>query len=587
MMSLKTIPGFGKSGTSRILRAGRSERLSHADATLRSARQKRSCERLLGELGERLQILERPLRGARGCASAAPARRAARAGASRSAACGTCAGGAASSPKRASSRRRRRRRRRSRGSASPTGAAASSRPNSSSSRASSRRDPRALAELLEVELRLLLAERRPAGAAGARSRAGDASSWRITRSGRNSSRCRRRIVSQPLDVVLAEEPVAAARPPRRQQALVLEVADLRDRDVRELVAAGARQTAPIVSSGSRRGCAVTRSSAQEGQPVLADLHLVAVLEPRGSIRVRFTKVPLRLPWSSIEKRPSSLDEHGVARETVTSSRKMSQSGERPIDGALARRHEVLARAAAARADDERRPLDADRPARRRASLAAPRAESVMRRVARLLALDEQRAAARAVVGGLRVLEPALRAVDVASIDVRFVRAARAFAGEDLRQPARRRPRRAGSPPRRRAAEARDELRAQDVDLAVQDPPLVRDSFSSALEVVDQVLELLVGERGEIGQRVPLEPFRLRCWTPALKQAAARRVNLSLRISATHSRRSPASREPPRSSARSSPSSSAELLGRRPRRRCGRAARRGRAAPAPSRARRRP
>src|SRR5919197_1798622 len=39
---------------------------------------------------------------------------------------------------------------------------------------------------------------------------------------------------QPLDVLLAEEPVAALRPPQREQTLVLEVADLRDRDVRKL-----------------------------------------------------------------------------------------------------------------------------------------------------------------------------------------------------------------------------------------------------------------------------------------------------------------------------------------------------------------
>src|SRR5207302_1285512 len=39
---------------------------------------------------------------------------------------------------------------------------------------------------------------------------------------------------QPLDVVLAEEPVAALRALRREEPLVLEVADLRDRDVREL-----------------------------------------------------------------------------------------------------------------------------------------------------------------------------------------------------------------------------------------------------------------------------------------------------------------------------------------------------------------
>jgi hypothetical protein len=39
---------------------------------------------------------------------------------------------------------------------------------------------------------------------------------------------------EPLDVVLAEEPVAALRPLRRQQPLVLEIPDLRDRDVGEL-----------------------------------------------------------------------------------------------------------------------------------------------------------------------------------------------------------------------------------------------------------------------------------------------------------------------------------------------------------------
>ena len=44
---------------------------------------------------------------------------------------------------------------------------------------------------------------------------------------------------QALDGVLVEEPVAAPRPLRREQALLLEVADLRDRDVRETRRAGA------------------------------------------------------------------------------------------------------------------------------------------------------------------------------------------------------------------------------------------------------------------------------------------------------------------------------------------------------------
>src|SRR5207245_3134987 len=40
---------------------------------------------------------------------------------------------------------------------------------------------------------------------------------------------------QPFEVGFAEEAVPALRPPRREQPLVLEVPDLRDRDVRELL----------------------------------------------------------------------------------------------------------------------------------------------------------------------------------------------------------------------------------------------------------------------------------------------------------------------------------------------------------------
>ncbi len=53
---------------------------------------------------------------------------------------------------------------------------------------------------------------------------------------------------QPLDVGRREQPVAASRPARRDQALILEVADLRDGDVRELLsqllADGADRTEP-------------------------------------------------------------------------------------------------------------------------------------------------------------------------------------------------------------------------------------------------------------------------------------------------------------------------------------------------------
>src|SRR4051794_31799872 len=51
------------------------------------------------------------------------------------------------------------------------------------------------------------------------------------------------------------------------------------------------------------------------------------------------------------------------------------------------------------------------------------------------------------------------------------------------------------------AQAVDELRAEDVDLAVQDPPLVGDVDLFLRELLDEVLELLVRERAEIGEGV--------------------------------------------------------------------------------------
>src|SRR5918911_1629980 len=47
----------------------------------------------------------------------------------------------------------------------------------------------------------------------------------------------------------------------------------------------------------------------------------------------------------------------------------------------------------------------------------------------------------------------------------------------------------------------DELRAQDVDLAVEDPALVGDVDLLLRELLDEVLQLLVGERAEVGKGV--------------------------------------------------------------------------------------
>src|SRR5690349_6761266 len=95
------------------------------------------------------------------------------------------------------------------------------------------RDARALAELVEDDRLLLLAER------------GRATALPLRLAGRVElvldHAQRQELVAlqpqdrlQPLEVVLAEEAIAALRPARRQEPLVLEVADLRDRDVGEL-----------------------------------------------------------------------------------------------------------------------------------------------------------------------------------------------------------------------------------------------------------------------------------------------------------------------------------------------------------------
>ncbi len=58
---------------------------------------------------------------------------------------------------------------------------------------------------------------------------------------------------QPLDVRLGEEAVAAARAMRLEQALILEVADLRDREIRELGAQQLADGADRESAGRGRG----------------------------------------------------------------------------------------------------------------------------------------------------------------------------------------------------------------------------------------------------------------------------------------------------------------------------------------------
>src|SRR5262249_384118 len=134
---------------------------------------------------------------------------------------------------------------------------------------------------------------------------------------------------EPLDVVLVEHAVAALRALRRQQALVLEVADLRDRDVGELrlqpPADGSDREQSLAAWGSGRHQRVR--NVDRYLPICSS----SPAERSGdSTRLRVTKVPLRLPWSSMNQRPSRSTRSACFLDTVTSSRKTGLSGERPI-----------------------------------------------------------------------------------------------------------------------------------------------------------------------------------------------------------------------------------------------------------------
>src|SRR2546429_584889 len=106
---------------------------------------------------------------------------------------------------------------------------------------------------------------------------------------------------QALDVVLAEEPVTALGATWRKQSLVLEVADLRDRDVRELglqaPADGAdREQPPPFLPFCLRRCGHFSRKVSLYLPIWSSSPFSSW---PASMRLRFRKVPLRLPWSSM------------------------------------------------------------------------------------------------------------------------------------------------------------------------------------------------------------------------------------------------------------------------------------------------
>src|SRR5207253_2771285 len=134
---------------------------------------------------------------------------------------------------------------------------------------------------------------------------------------------------EPLDVIFGEEPVPALRPARIQEPLVLEIADLRDRDVREFVL---ERVADGADGQPRpRRCLCRRHhrwrNVSRYLPIWSSS---PSLSSAVSTRSRLTNVPFRLPWSSSCQWSPSCVNTACLRDTVTSSRKIAHSGERPI-----------------------------------------------------------------------------------------------------------------------------------------------------------------------------------------------------------------------------------------------------------------
>ena len=172
----------------------------------------------------------------------------------------------------------------------------------------------------------------PVRRAGSRRRASSSSSRSlITFSGRKCSFCWRRMQRSRSTSCGVELAVARRRALRVDEALALEEADLRDRDVGELVAELGQHLADReVLAAAPRSVSRRSPPSDEAQAEPADLELVAVVQPR------FVD-PLVVDVGAVE-RPDVAQLVAVVvacrsttwrRDTVMSSRKMSESGWRP------------------------------------------------------------------------------------------------------------------------------------------------------------------------------------------------------------------------------------------------------------------
>src|SRR4051794_32400061 len=247
-----------------------------------------------------------------------------------------------------------------------------------------------------------------------------------------------------------------------------------------------------------------------GELELADLELVTVLEP-----VRLDAVAVDV--GAVQRAEvvevvvaAAAHEQGV----VTRHRDVVEEdvgvGPAPDRHAVRVQREALADASAAGANDERGALvgddvaDVDRDELTRLVDAIRRGGGLAFLAAGLLTRRAQRGAApRAKVRALGVDEAALRAVERHRGVPLLVllRVAGRSAGEDVGELLDVVARDDLLAPLVLLAQSIDELGAKDVDLAVEDPALVGDVDFLLRELLNQVLELLVGERAEVGEGV--------------------------------------------------------------------------------------
>ena len=157
--------------------------------------------------------------------------------------------------------------------------------------------PGAVAQLRHVDLLLLPAQARRAALRAIGGRSAELLANNAQRQELVALQAQDR--DQALDVCLGEQAVAAACAPRLQQALILEVADLRDRDVGELVPQALAHRADRMQAGRRARfgkCRHRRRNVILYLPIWTSSSSSRTLL---SIRRLLTNVPLRLPRSRI------------------------------------------------------------------------------------------------------------------------------------------------------------------------------------------------------------------------------------------------------------------------------------------------